>query len=31
MIKMINAYTTEIDEVDNAIAELTGQIDLNGL
>jgi hypothetical protein len=31
MIKMTNAYTTEIDEVDEAVEELLGQIDLGSL
>jgi hypothetical protein len=31
MIKMLTAYTTEVDDVDDALAEIFGQIDLNSL
>ena len=31
MIKMLSAYTTEIDEIDDAYNEITAQIDLNAL
>lgn len=31
MIKMFNAYTTEIDEVEDAMEELLGQVDLSSL
>jgi hypothetical protein len=31
MIKMLTAYTTEVDDVDDALAEILEQIDLNSL